>query len=48
VEEAAGRCEDGVELGGLPDGARGRPWRRGHVTSQRLATEEDSCFVGQL
>lgn len=39
MEEAPGSDEDSVELGGLPDGARGRPWRRGHVTSRLLATE---------
>uniref|UniRef100_A0A8R7R654 Uncharacterized protein n=1 Tax=Triticum urartu TaxID=4572 RepID=A0A8R7R654_TRIUA len=36
VEEAAGRGEEGVELRGLPDGARGRPWRPGHLTSRLL------------
>jgi hypothetical protein len=40
VEETAGSCEEGVELGGLPDGARGRPWRRWHVTTE----EGSSCF----
>lgn len=30
VEEAVGGGEDGVELGHLPHGARGRPGRRGH------------------
>lgn len=33
VEEAAGGGEVGVELGGLPDGARRRPWHRRHVAA---------------
>lgn len=34
VGNAAGRGEDGVELGRLPHGARGRPWRRRHGTAR--------------
>lgn len=41
VEEAAGSGDESVELRGLPDGARGRPWRPGHLTSRLLATKKD-------
>lgn len=42
VGSAAGRGEDGVELGGLPHGARGRPWRRRHGTA-RLQPQRRNC-----
>jgi len=32
VGDLSGCGEDGVELGRLPHGARGRPWRRRHGT----------------
>jgi hypothetical protein len=46
VEEAvAGGGEAGVELGGLPDGAWRRPWRRRHVSATpfSLSGEQSGC-----
>lgn len=44
VGNAAGRGEEGVELGRLPHGARGRPWRRRHGTA-RLQPQRSTARV---
>lgn len=47
VSNAAGRGKEGVELGRLPHGARGWPWRRRHGTAacSRSGGQDSACAV---